>query len=164
MEDRSIANNQEARTLAKEVKANRPDVLLLVMFYNGSLPQAELLLKAAEEVVIPTNFYIALGAKHMPVGHYRRPGVYFIQSLDNLDAIEYGLRMVNAKKLMSQSVLLSISGVDASREKVEGFFGTTIRVIPFARYAEEFRKVPIDAQARQLIAKLTSGAKEALNS
>ena len=84
------------------------------MFYNGSLAHADLLLKAAEKADVPAVFYIGLGVKHGPVGQYRRPGVYFIQSLDNLAAIEYGLRMINAKKLMSQSKLLSITEADAA--------------------------------------------------
>ena len=49
--------------------------------------------------------------------------------------------MINAKKLMSQSRLLSITEAKESREAVEAFLGTTVSVIPFARYADEFHKV-----------------------
>jgi L-fucose isomerase-like protein len=105
-------------------------------------------------------FYIGLGVKHGPIAQYRRPGVYFIQSLDNFEALEYGLRMLNAKKRMSQSRLLSITEADAPREGVEAFLGATVKVIPFASYADEFQAVTLHDEARQLIAQFTGGAKE----
>ncbi len=160
IDDQPIANSHQAQALAAELEAERPDGLLLVMFYNHSLAQADLLLEAAEKAGIPVIFYIGLGVKHGPVRQYRRPGVYLIQSLDNLDAIEYGLRMIHAKKRIAGSKLLSITEAPEPREGVEPFLGTTVRVIPFARYAEEFHKVPIDDAARRLIAQFTAGARE----
>jgi len=158
--DGSVANAQDAEVLGKQIEANRPDGLLLIMFYNRSLPQADQLLKVADAMGLPTIFFIGLGVKHGPVGQYRRPGVYFIQSLDNLDAVEQGLRMIAAKKRMALSRLLSITEAKESREGKEPFLGTTVRVIPFARYAEEFQKAPIDDDARKFIARFTAGAKE----
>lgn len=155
-----IASDQDAQRLAREIQAKRPDGLLLVMFYNRSLAQAELLMKAAAEAGIPVVFFIGLGVKHGPVGQYRRPGVYFIQSLDNLEAIEYGLRMINTKKLLGQSRLLSITDAKETTEATEGSLGVKVRVIPFARYADEFHKAVLNDQARQFIAKYTGGAKE----
>lgn len=158
--DAPIANKADAERLAKELQTQKPDGLLLIMFYNRSLDEADLLLKAADEAGVPVIFYIGLGVKHGPVTQYRRPGVYFIQSLDNLAAIEYGLRMINAKKVMCQSRLLSITEADAPREGVERFLGTTVKVIPFPRYAEEFHKVEINDDARKFIVKYTSHATE----
>ena len=109
IDDRPVADSNQAQTLAKELEAQRPDGLLLIMFYNRSLDLADLLLKAAETAGIPVVFYIGLGVKHGAVRQYRRPGVYFIQSLDNLEAIEYGLRMIHTKNRMAQSRLLSIT-------------------------------------------------------
>jgi hypothetical protein len=158
--DRPVANQDQAQALVKELEAQPPDGLLLVMFYNGSLALADLLLKTADKAGVPVVFYIGLGVKHGPVGHYRRPGVYFIQSLDNLDAVEYGLRMIHAKNRMARSRVLSITEAPEPRDSVEPFFGTTVRLVPFARYADEFQKVPIDDAARQVIARFTAGAKE----
>jgi hypothetical protein len=155
-----VSSQQDAQRLAQEIKAEQPDGLLLVMFYNRSLGQADLLLKAAEELGTPAVFYIGLGVKHGAVAHYRRPGVYFIQSLDNMDAIEYGLRMIGARKRMAQSTLLSITEAKEPREGVEPFFGTTVRVIPFACYADLFAAVRVDDAARGLIRQWTSGASE----
>jgi hypothetical protein len=160
LDEQPIANAQQAQSLAGELEAQRPDGLLLIMFYNRSLDQADLLLKAAEAAGVPAVFYIGLGVKHGAVRQYRRPGVYLIQSLDNFAAIEYGLRMIGAKHRMAHSRLLSITEATEPREGVEPFLGTTVRVIPFARYAEEFHKVPMDDAARRLIAQFTGGAKE----
>jgi hypothetical protein len=155
-----ISTSGETQQLAEQLKADPPDGLLLIMFYNRSLGQADLLLKAAEELGLPVVFFIGLGVKHGKVAHYRRPGVYFIQSLDNMEAIEYGLRMINAKKQLGQSRLLSITEAKEPRDGVEEFFGIKVRVIPFARYAELFHKVTIDDAARSLVASFTSNAKE----
>jgi len=160
VDPRPVATAAEAEGLAKQIQASPPDGLLLLMFYNGSLTQAELLLKAAAEKQTPVVFFIGLGVKHGPVGQYRRPGVYFIQSLDNLRAIEYGLRMINAKKLLSQKKLLSITEAKGPSEGIESFLGVRVRVIPFPRYAEEFHKAVLDDRARQWIARCTGGAKE----
>ena len=151
IDSQPIASNQQVSALTKELSEKRPDGLLLVMFYNRSLKQADALLKAAEANGIPVIFYIGLGVKHGAVAHYRRPGVYFIQSLDNLQAIEYGLRMVHARKRMAAARLLSITEAPAEQEGVEKFFGTTVRVVPFSQYAEAFEKVTIGEEARKWI-------------
>ncbi len=156
----AVSNAEDAQKVAREVQAARPDGLLLIMFYNRSLGDADLLLKTAEELDIPAVFFVGLGVKHGSVAQYRRPGVYFIQSLDNLEAIQYGLRMIHARKRMSQACLLSITEAPEPREGTEAFFGTTVRVIPFARYAEEFHKVSIGEEGKALIASVTGGAKE----
>jgi hypothetical protein len=133
---------------------------LVLMFFNGSLEQADQLLTAADLAKIPAVFYIGLGVKHGQVKQFRRSGLYFIQSLDNFEALERGLRMIHAKKRMGQSTLLSITEAPQPREGVEPFFGTKVRVIPFARYADEFQRVTIDDVARQFIAQVASGARE----
>ena len=153
-------HQRDAERLVRELKADPPDGLLLVLFYNRSLQLADLLLQAAAEADLPTVFYIGLGVKHGSVAEYRRPGVYFIQSLDNMDAIEYGMRMIQARKLMRQSLLLSITEAKERREGIEKFFGMTVRVIPFREYAAEFERVTLGKEARDWIKRFTGGAQE----
>ncbi|MBM4036259.1 MAG: hypothetical protein FJ291_31370 [Planctomycetes bacterium] len=159
-DDSSVGSADQAQALAKELAEKRPDGLLLVMFYNMSQPHADIVLKAAEAAGTPAIFYIGLGVKHGPVTQYRRPGLYLIQSQDNLDAIEAGLRMIAARKRMAQSLLLSITEAPETREGTEEFLGTKVRVIPFPRYAAEFKKAQLGDEARKLIARFTSRAKE----
>jgi len=158
-DDQPVADQQQAQAVCGQLDAAPPDGLLLVMFYNNTAV-ADVLLAKADEARIPAIFYIGLGVKHGTVRQYRRPGVYFIQSLDNMEAIEYGLRMIGARKRMAQSRLLSITEAPEPREGIEPFFGTTVRVVPFAHYADEFQKVAIDETARQFIAEFTAGATE----
>jgi hypothetical protein len=160
VDERPVANKNDAKRVAAEVEAEKPDGLLLVMFYNRSLKDADLLLAAAEKAGLPAVFYIGLGVKHGTVDRYRRPGIYFIQSLDNLEAIEYGMRMINSRKILRQSRLLSITEAKEPREGVENFLGVTVRVTPFAKYAERFKQVAIDDEAKKLIAQFKGGAKE----
>ncbi len=158
--ERPVGDDQDAQGLIRGLESQKPDGLLLMMFYNNSLPQANLLLDAADKAGIPAIMFIGLGVKHGSITAYRRPGVYFIQSLDNLEAIEQGLRMINAKRIMSQSRLLSISEAVRPSETVEPFLRTTVRVIPFARYAEMFQKVTLGTEARRFISRFRGGAKE----
>ena len=160
VDPKPVASKEDAQRVAQELQATPPDGLLLVMFYNRSLSDADLLLKAAEELGVPSVFFIGLGVKHGPVGQYRRPGLYFIQSLDNLDAIEYGVRMINTKKQLGQSKLLSITEAPEPREGVEKFFGIKVRVIPFEHYAKEFKAVKLGSEAAELIASFKGGASE----
>jgi len=159
-EKRSVANGKDAQQIIRELEASRPDGVLLIMFYNRSLSLADQILNASEELGLPVVFFIGLGVKHGSVAHYRRPGVYFIQSLDNLDAIEYGMRMINTRKRLSQSLLLSITEAEKSREGTEEFFGIKVRVIPFAQYAELFGKVRLDGATRRLMKEVQGKATE----
>ena len=159
-ENRSVTDTKDAEKLIHEIEMSRPDGLLLIMFYNRSLPQADMLLEAAHKLNIPVVFFIGLGVKHGPVSHYRRPGVYFIQSLDNFKAIEYGMRMMNARKHLRQSLLLSITEADKPREGTDKFLGTKVRVIPFSRYAGLFHKVEINDAAQEAMKKIAQGARE----
>ena len=160
VDSKPVASQDDAERVAKELQASQPDGLLLIMFYNRSLSDADLILQAAEELGLPSVFFIGLGVKHGAVGQYRRPGVYFIQSLDNFDAIEYGVRMINTKKRLSQSKLLSITEAREPREGIEKFFGITVRVIPFDHYADIFAKVKLGSEAADLIASFKGGASE----
>ena len=160
VESRPVAGRDDANRVAAQIKDENPDGVLLIMFYNRSLAEADLLLAAAAEAGIPAVFYIGLGVKHGSIAKYRRPGLYFIQSLDNMEAIEYGARMINAKKLLGQTRLLSITEAPEVREGTEAFFGINVRVIPFSQYAEKFEKIVIDDKAQELIAGFTASARE----
>jgi len=159
-EKRSVASSKDAQQVIRELEASRPDGVLLIMFYNRSLSLADQILNASEELGLPVVFFIGLGVKHGPINHYRRPGVYFIQSLDNLEAIEYGMRMINTRKRLSQSLLLSITEADEPREGTEEFFGIKVRVIPFSRYAELFHKARLDRATRSLMKEVRAEATE----
>ena len=160
LEREPIGTAEEAQRFARGLEEKPADGVLLVMFYNNSVAHADRILEVAEAKELPAIFYVGLGVKHGPITKYRRPGIYFIQALDDLSAIEWGLRMVQTRKIAAQSRLLSITEAPEPREGVEKFLGTTVRVIPFDHYAAEFEKVTIDDRARKFIAQITRGARE----
>jgi len=158
IEDKPVASAAEAQAKAEEIASAKPDGVLVVLFFNPLRPAADAIVEAAEKAGIPAVYYIPLGVMHGPVTRYRRGGLYFIQSLENMEAVEYGLRMIAARNRMAQSLLLSVTEAPAVREGAEPFLGTKVRVIPFAHYAQEFAKVAIDDSARKLIERFTARA------
>ena len=95
--DRSHLDTEaDATRFISEVKADPPDGLLLVPFKKGHWPHVT---RIVEETGIPTVILASLGI--LLVGHvremYRQSGVYMINSLDNLDAVEQGLRMMTTE-------------------------------------------------------------------
>lgn len=159
-DSKSIASAAEMEQLAKELTAQKPDALLLFIFYNFVFGETQKLVDAAIKAQIPTILYSDLGVHHGNVQKLlERPGFYFIQSRDNFEAIEGGLRMVNARKVLPQSVLLRIFENAPPTETVEPFFGIRARGVPFAQYTEIFHKVELDGRARQILKDLTTNAR-----
>ena len=160
IDDAPVASAEQAKAKAQEVLDAKVDGLLVVVMHNFTRKAADVLVASAEKAGIPVVYYIPLGVTHGPVTAYRRPGLYFIQSLENMEAVEYGLRMIAARKRMAQSLLLSITEAPAVREGVEQFLGTTVRVLPFKLYADAFAKIAIDERAKAFIAAITAKATE----
>jgi hypothetical protein len=156
----SIGSAEQAAALIAELGDDPPDALLMFMFYNGSLGVADRLIEAAEKLGLPVIFCIPIGVKHGPIAHYRRPGVCFVQSKDVLGPAIRGLRMVGARKAMASARLLSITEADEPRVGVEGFWGTTVKVLPFAYYANRFRKARFDGEARRFVDSYLENASE----
>jgi len=156
-----VAGNEDAQRICQQLTTSKPDGLLIIMFYNRSLPQADIILEAAKEENIPTVFFIGLGVKHGPITPYRnRPGLYLIQSMDNFKAIESGLRMIDTRKLLRQSRLLSITDTRKPGKTMEPFLGIETNIIPFTRYADHFHRIEIDRQARDILKRVTDKATE----
>ncbi len=153
-------NDTDVQEVIKELKSEKYDGLLLILFHNWTLPQADALLKAAEELGIPSVFYIELGVKHGSIRQYQRPGMYFIQAKDDFDAIESGMRMINARKLLRQSTLLSITDEEGRSITKEPFLGITIKPVLFDHYAKVFHSVDIDSQAKEFISQISRRAIE----
>jgi hypothetical protein len=160
VEPKPVESPKAAAALAEKISGEGVDGLLLVQFYNRSMKEANTLLAAAEKANLPVVYYIGLGVKHGSIADYRRPGVYFIQSLDNFEALEYGMRMIHARKRMSQMRMLSVTGAKEPREVEESFLGTKLRIIPFSQYSDEFKKVELGPEAEKWMEEWRGEAKE----
>ena len=105
VDDHSIWTAAHADAVAKELEAQPPAGLLIVLFAHHSRAAADRLSAAAEKLGIPVVYYIGLGVSHGPGDtwrRYRRAGVHFIMSLENFDAIECGLRLIREGKPLGQ--------------------------------------------------------------
>jgi hypothetical protein len=90
-----------------EVKQSKPDGLLLVLFKKGHWGHVT---RIVEETKIPTVVLATLGillVEHINQLH-RKPGVYLINSLDNLDAVQEGMKMIRTGRRMRDSLIASI--------------------------------------------------------
>ncbi len=156
-----VATAEEAQRLTAEVKGQKLDGLLLFTFFNFSFPIAERMALECVKAGVPVIFFAGLGVHHGSVLKYTKlPGLYFIQAMDDFTAIEAGLRMICARKRMSQTLLLSVVEAPAISETVESFTGIRVRVIPFAHYVEEFGKAPVNGAGRQVLDGLVNTARE----
>ena len=160
IDNKPVADEADVQKIIGELKSEQFDGLLLILFHNWSIPLADTLLAAAEELGIPSVFYIELGVKHGSIRKYQRPDIYFIQAKDDFDAIESGLCMINTRKLLKQSTLLSITDEEGRRITKEPFLGITTKPILFDRYAKVFHNVEINSQAKEFINKISRMAIE----
>lgn len=142
-----------------DVNAAKPDGLLLIPFHHPTFGHVDRILK---EAAFPTVIFSSLGVKHGPVKPYMRNGVHFIQSLDNLDAVEYGMRMIRTRRAMRESRILSLGGAKAVKDSVVAGLGTAVRAVPIQAFVDAFGKVPADAAAEELAASFIKNAKQRL--
>ena len=142
-----------------EVKQSQPDGLLLIPFKGGHFSRMNQILK---ELKIPTVILSSLGVTHGSVKAYRRPGLYFIQSLDNLDAVEYGMRMIKTAHTMRQSRLISLAGSAEPRLATVPRLGTQVWALPLKRFVEEVGRTPVTDEVRQLARSYVKNAKRIL--
>lgn len=161
IDDRPVATAGDAHRLAAEVKVQKPDGLLLITFFNGSFPQGASIVSECTAAGIPVIFFVGLGVHHGSILNYTRmPGVYFIQAMDDFNAIESGLLMIGARKRMSATLLLSVVDASAIKDTVEPYTGIRTRIVPFAHYVDEFHKARVNGEGRRLLESLVAGARE----
>ena len=160
LDERPIAEAGTAEALAGRIEAERPEGLVLVALDKASLPRADAILAAAEKLRGPmVPVVLLLGDPAIRADPYRRPGLCTLRAPEELTDVEFGLRMIDVRKLLNQCTVLGFDNSPPS-EATLPFFGIKLRMVPFDRYAQEFAAMPIDAAARELIARFTAGATE----
>lgn len=157
MDAKPLSDAAGVTGFVNEVKQQRPDGLLLIPLKKGDWGSV---LRIVEEAGLPAVVLATLGILLTPHINqlHRRPGVYLICSLDNLEAVEYGMNMIRTARWMKESRLLSIAGTGAGETAVKGL-GVGIRSLPRARFTEEYRRTETSARVRELARKLSTGAR-----
>jgi len=160
MDSEPLDESASVTRFINEVKQSKPDGLLLIPFKKGHWPHVT---RIIEETGIPAVVLASLGI--LLVGHinqlHRKPGVYLINSLNNLEAVEDGMRMIKTARWMKDSCILNIAGSTAS-EKAVPHLGTKVRTIPRARFIEEFRSMDATDAVKQLAGAYRKNAKKVI--
>lgn len=137
LEEKALYTDAGIRAFIASLETNKPDALLLFNFYNTFSAKLRPILDAWKGPII---LYHPVGANHqLPPEYFRTaPRLQYIHSIENWDALERGLRAVNAMTRMAQSRLLRVAGqFKEQKNTAEPFFGTAIRGVP----AEEFNSL-----------------------
>jgi len=158
LDEKPLDDADSVARFINEVKQSKPDGLLLIPFKKGHWPHVT---RIIQEVGTPAVVLASLGillVDHISQLH-RRPGVYLINSLDNLNAVEDGMRMIKTSRWMRESVLVNIAGSKTGETTVP-HFGTRLRAIPGERFVEEFRRAETTDAVKQLADAYLKDAKE----
>jgi len=141
-----------------QIKKSKPDGLLLIPFKKSHYEYA---VRIIGEVEIPTVVLSSLGI--LLVDHinqlHRKPGVYLISSLDNLDAVKNGLKMIKTVAWMKDSLLVNIDGSKTVETTVPNL-GTRVRTIPHERFYEVYRKIQNTDKVKSLSQAYEDNAKK----
>jgi len=140
-----------------QVKAEPPDALFLVPFKKGHWPHVTRIVK---ETKLPTVVLASLGVLLVGMVRelHRKPGVYMINSLDNFDAVERGMRMVRAASWMKQSRILNIAK-SAGAEQTVPHLGTTVQTVSHAGFIDEFKRTGPSEEVKALTAQYKGNAR-----
>ena len=158
MEEKPVDGEESASRFIQEVKGTKPDGLLLIPFKKSHW---SLVLRIVKETGVPSVVLATLGV--LLVDHIqqlrRAPGAYLINAMDDLDAVEYGLRMIRTARWMRESRILNIAGSQV-REALVPHLGTQVRSVPLSRFYEVFRTQEIDGDVKELARTYAKGARE----
>ena len=158
LDDKPINTPADAAQFLADVKQSKPDGLLLIPMQKQHW---EHVMRIVKETAVPAVVLATLGVLLVDHIHqlHRRSGAYLVSSQDNLDAVEYGLRMIRTKVRMSQARIVSIAG-SKTAEAIVPHLGTQVRTIPHARFVAEYKQMAITPEVKKLAEAYRSGAKE----
>ncbi len=142
------------------VRATKPDGILLIPFKKSHWTHVK---RIVEETAVPSVVLATLGI--LLVDHINElrneKGVYLINSLDNLDAVAYGLRMIRTARVMRESRIVNIAG-SARRETAVPRLGTQVVTIPGACFIGAVNAIKAKGDSTDLARTYRSGAQQVL--
>ncbi|UCE48796.1 MAG: hypothetical protein JSW47_01350 [Phycisphaerales bacterium] len=158
MNEKLLDDPESVTRFINEVKQSKPDGLLLILFKKGHWGHVT---RIVEETEIPTVVLATLGI--LLVDHirqlHRRSGVYLINSLDNLDAVEEGMKMIKTARWMKDSRIANIGG-SRTKEMIVPHLGTEVRTVPHTQFYEEFKRTEATGAVKELADAYLKNAKE----
>ncbi|HPO14007.1 MAG TPA: hypothetical protein PLI09_11220 [Candidatus Hydrogenedentes bacterium] len=148
MGERALDTKEDVGRFIEEVKAAKPDGLLLIPFKKGHWPHVE---RIIEETKLPTVILATLGVllvDHIAPMH-KRSGVYLISSLENLEAVGNGLRMIRTAQRMRESLLVDLAKAEAKESRIP-YLNTLLRTLPLERFYEQYERTVVTEEVRKL--------------
>ena len=141
--------NSDVDRFIAETNGTKPDGLLLIPFKKA--PSGDQVMKIINETKIPTVVLATLGV--LLIGQIKQfsdhNGVYMINSLDNLDAVENGLKMIKTRVWLQNALIVNIGGANIAETTVP-FLGTTVRRIPHQRFYDYFANTKVNSDVQSL--------------
>lgn len=158
MDEKPLDEEADVAQFISEVKQSKPDGLLLIPFKKGHWGHIK---RIIEETGLPAVVLATLGVLLVDSINqlHRKRGVYMISSLEDLDAVEYGMRMIRTGRRMKENRIVNIDGTEVKETRVP-VFGTEIRTIPHEQFYEEFRRMEATEAVRKLADSYLKNAKE----
>ncbi|UCC98700.1 MAG: hypothetical protein JSW66_02150 [Phycisphaerales bacterium] len=144
-----LADEKDVNTCLEQLKAQPPNGLIVVsMSLNQSWPHINKI--AADRGQIPTIVFSPMGTSftaHLQ-GTRNIPGVY-VAATQDLDWLTFGVRMLRTMWDMKHTRLCIVRG-DKEEDRTLNVIGTTLHYIPRARYPQEYRKIELSDEVREL--------------
>jgi hypothetical protein len=106
MDEQPLDDGESVMRFISDVKASKSDGLLLIPFKKGHWGHVT---RIVDETQTPSVVLATLGillVDHINQFHEKQ-GVYLINSMDNLDAVEEGMNMIRTARWMREAVLTS---------------------------------------------------------
>ena len=157
MDEKPLDTVSDVDEFIARTTSAKPNGLLLVLFKKS--PHWDHIVRIVEATKIPTVILATLGV--LQGSHVRqvidRPGVYMINSPDNLDAVESGLRMIRTGVRLRNARIINIDGSEVVETTVP-FVGTAVRKIPHQRFYDLFAQAQVDDQVKELAEQFTKQA------
>ena len=127
-----------------QTKATPPDTLLVVNYWNTF---SSWVYDMSQQLApLPMIVYHPVGSNHQhpPRNLMSAPGMVYIHSLENWEALENAMAAANARKMMMQSRLLRVDNVKELTKSVDKVLNTEIISIPAAEYNSLFDSIKAD--------------------
>lgn len=149
MEQKPIDTVSDVDKFIAEIKSTKPDGLLLIPFKK--MPCGDQVLRIVEEAQTPAVVLATLGI--FLTGQIKKlkdqTGVYMISSLDDLEAVQRGLKMIKTRIWIRNAVIANIDGKEIIETTVP-FLGTTVRNIPHQRFYDYFANLKVNEEVQTL--------------
>jgi len=160
MDEEPLDQDASVARFIDEVKQSGPDGLLLIPFKKGHWPHVT---RIIDETGVPTVVLATLGV--LLVDHinqlHRKPGVYLISAMDDLDAVEQGMKMIRTVRRMKESRIVNITGSEV-KESTVPYLGTRVRNVPLEQFYQQYANTEATDAVKGLARAYWENAKESV--